>query len=132
MEEHNWSKRLESIRKDIECCFGRIKGRWQLFKGVILFDKREKIDNAWFTACILHNMLHTLNRLGDMEGDADWVGSAGALEEDTGEAGAAMDVDEDSDVPAPGFLAFRQQLVTHFACAWAKKEVLWFRRQGSN
>ncbi|CAM9886393.1 unnamed protein product, partial [Ascophyllum nodosum] len=71
------SRRVESVRKDIECCFGIIKGRWRLFKGGILFNTREKIDNAWFTACILHNMLHKVKRLDEMEEDADWVGSAG-------------------------------------------------------
>ena len=68
---------MESVRKDIECCFGIIKGWWRLFKGGILFNTREKIDNAWFTACILHNMLHKVKRLDEMEEDADWVGSAG-------------------------------------------------------
>ncbi|CAM9561232.1 unnamed protein product, partial [Ectocarpus sp. 12 AP-2014] len=29
VEEHDWSRRLESMRKDIECCFGRVKGRWR-------------------------------------------------------------------------------------------------------
>ncbi|CAN0385517.1 unnamed protein product, partial [Laminaria digitata] len=78
--EHNWSRRVESVRKDIECCFGRLKGRWRLFKKGILFGSREKIDNAWFTACILHNMLHKKNGLDEMEEVSDWVGSAGALE----------------------------------------------------
>ncbi|CAM9821703.1 unnamed protein product, partial [Hapterophycus canaliculatus] len=79
LDEHDRSKRVESMRKDIETSFGRVKRHWRLFRGTILFDKREKIDNAWFTACILHNMLHTFNGLDEMEEDANWVGSAGGL-----------------------------------------------------
>ena len=58
---------MESVRKDIECCFGRIKGRWRLSKGGIMFNTRKEIENAWFTACILHNMLHKLKKLDEME-----------------------------------------------------------------
>ncbi|CAN0451701.1 unnamed protein product, partial [Hapterophycus canaliculatus] len=79
LDEHDWSKRVESMRKDIETCFDRVKGRWRLFRGTILFDNREKIDNAWFTAYILHNILDTFNGLDEMEEDADWVGSVGGL-----------------------------------------------------
>lgn len=127
LEEVKWSQRLESIRKDIECCFGRVKGRWRFFKGTILFDSREKIDNAWFTACILHNMLHALDGLGDLEEDADWVGSAGAPGE---AADMEVEVDDATDRPAAGFNAFRKELVTHFTCAWDKKEVLWLKKAG--
>ena len=82
IEEFKWSKRVESVRKDIECCFGRLKGRWRLFKKGIIFSLREKIDNAWFTACILHNMLHKRNGLDKTEEVSDWVGSAGAVDHD--------------------------------------------------
>ncbi|CAN0185610.1 unnamed protein product, partial [Pylaiella littoralis] len=47
VEQQEWSKRFESVRKDIECFFGRLKGRFRLFKTGILFNSREKIDNAW-------------------------------------------------------------------------------------
>ncbi|CAB1116712.1 unnamed protein product [Ectocarpus sp. CCAP 1310/34] len=119
VEEHDWSRRLESMRKDIECCFGRVKGRWRLFGGDMLFSTRQKVDNAWFTACILHNMLHSFNRLDEMEEDGVWVGSAGRLGEATAVA-AAMDVDEESEAPTPGFEEFRRE--------WEKKEILWFKR----
>ncbi|CAB1113363.1 unnamed protein product [Ectocarpus sp. CCAP 1310/34] len=114
------------MRKDMECCFGRVKGRWRLFGGDILFSTRQKVDNAWFTACILHNMLHSFNRLDEMEEDADWVGSAGGLGEATAVA-AAMDVDEESETPTCGFEEFRRKLIAHFTCAWGK-EILWFKR----
>ncbi|CAB1110690.1 unnamed protein product [Ectocarpus sp. CCAP 1310/34] len=110
VKEHDWSRRLDNMRKDIECCFGRVKGRWRLFGvpvgnnafsqrvkgrwrlfgGDILFSARQKVDNAWFTACILHNMLHSFNRLDEMEEDGVWVGSAGRLGEATAMAAASM------------------------------------------
>ncbi|CAN0217373.1 unnamed protein product [Scytosiphon promiscuus] len=126
LEDHMWSRRVESVRKDIECCFGRVKGRWRLFRGGILFNTREKIDNAWFTACILHNMLHTFNGLDKMEEESDWVGSAGEVDS-VGEAkvAAAQDTEE---FQAPGFVAFRQRLVAHFKYAWDHKAILWFKR----
>ena len=115
---------MESVRKDIEYCFGIIKGRWRLFKGGILFNTREKIDNAWFTACILHNMLHKVKRLDEMEEDADWVGSAG---EPFTNAEVSMAMDGDGDAAAPGFEAFRARLVAHFKYVWDKKQVLCLR-----
>ena len=76
-QEMAWSTRLESVRKDIECVFGRVKGRWRLFKTGILFSTREKIDNAWFTACIIHNMLLRFDGLDKLEKDMDWTGKDG-------------------------------------------------------
>ncbi|CAB1110923.1 unnamed protein product [Ectocarpus sp. CCAP 1310/34] len=72
-------------------------------------------------------MLHSFNRLDEMEEDADWVGSAGRLGEATGVA-AAMDVHEESETPTPGFEEFRRKLIAHFTCAWEKQEILWFKR----
>ncbi|CAB1108083.1 unnamed protein product [Ectocarpus sp. CCAP 1310/34] len=65
--EQQWSKRLESVRKDIECLFGRLKGRFRLFKTGILFGDRTKIDDACFTACIIHNMLLAFDGLDQLE-----------------------------------------------------------------
>lgn len=112
------------MRKDIECCYGRVKGRFRLFKGEILFKTRESIDNAWFTVCILHNMPHRVNKLHVMTVASGWEGSAGPL------GGGMPDVgmeDGDSETPSPGFEEFRAKLVTHFSVAW-KKEVVWFKR----
>ncbi|CAN0508570.1 unnamed protein product, partial [Ectocarpus sp. 12 AP-2014] len=64
--EQQWSKRLESVRKDIECLFGRLKGRFRLFKTGILFGDRTKIDDAWFIACIIHNMLLAFDGLDQL------------------------------------------------------------------
>ena len=125
IEEYKWSKRVESVRKDIECCFGRLKGRWRLFKKGILFSSREKIDNAWFTACILHNMLHKRNGLDKMEEVSDWVGSAGAVDHDPE---ARSIIAANCDPPSNGFQAARARLVTHFNYFDDMKLIRWFKR----
>ncbi len=32
VDEIHWSKLLESMRKDVECTFGILKGRWRILK----------------------------------------------------------------------------------------------------
>ena len=34
MDEIRWSKWLESMRKDVECTFGIMKGRWRILSGL--------------------------------------------------------------------------------------------------
>lgn len=90
------------MRKDIECCYGRVKGRFRMFRGEIIFKTRESIDNAWFTVCILHNMLHRVNKLHAMTAASRWEGSAGPLGGGGGMPDADME-DNDSETPFPGF-----------------------------
>ncbi|CAM9749108.1 unnamed protein product, partial [Ectocarpus fasciculatus] len=56
-----FSKRLESVRKDVECFFGILKGRFRILKLAMAYQSQERIDNVFFTCCILHNMLHTFD-----------------------------------------------------------------------
>ncbi len=48
---------VESVRKDVECCFGSIKQRFRILKNPIEYHTKDSIDNVFFTCCILHNML---------------------------------------------------------------------------
>lgn len=48
---------MESVRKDIECVFALLKGRFRALKLPILFQKQSEIDNMFATCVILHNML---------------------------------------------------------------------------
>ena len=52
-----FSSNLESQRKDIECTFGILKGRFRILKSPIRFHKKSEIDNVVFTCAVLHNML---------------------------------------------------------------------------
>ncbi|CAM9373054.1 unnamed protein product, partial [Discosporangium mesarthrocarpum] len=57
-----WSKRLESVRKDVECFFGSLNGRFRILKMPLMFwasnaNLREKSDNIFFVCCTLQSML---------------------------------------------------------------------------
>jgi len=41
MEALLWSARIESVRKDVECAFGRLKGRFRILKLPLRFHKIE-------------------------------------------------------------------------------------------
>ena len=52
-----WSKWLETVRKDVECVFGVLKGRFRCLKLPIYYHDKKTIDDMFFTCSILHNML---------------------------------------------------------------------------
>lgn len=60
-----WSCFLESVRKDVECVFGDLKKRFRFLKAPINIQKKETIDNAFVTCCILHNMLLSIDGFAD-------------------------------------------------------------------
>mmetsp|Transcript_67276 Transcript_67276/g.140130 ORF Transcript_67276/g.140130 Transcript_67276/m.140130 type:complete len:142 (+) Transcript_67276:1009-1434(+) len=70
-----WSKNLESSCKDVECVFGRLKGRFRILKIPSLFWYQHEIDNVFFTCCILHNILLEWDGLA-----TDWGGDEGEIE----------------------------------------------------
>ncbi|CAM9191385.1 unnamed protein product, partial [Ectocarpus fasciculatus] len=71
------SRTLESVRKDVECLFGILKGRFRILKLRLGYRSKEVIANIFSTCCILHVMLHTFDGMDVYEEDVDWVGSAG-------------------------------------------------------
>ena len=50
-----WSKWVESMRKDVECTFGILKGRFCVLKTGICLWGAMKVDNVWKTCCAVHN-----------------------------------------------------------------------------
>jgi hypothetical protein len=48
---------LTELRKDVECTFGILKGRWRILKTGIRVHNTEVSDNIWMTCCALHNIL---------------------------------------------------------------------------
>ncbi|CAM9530440.1 unnamed protein product [Discosporangium mesarthrocarpum] len=52
-----WSKRLESVRKDVECCFGILLSRFRILKLLLEFRSEERINCMLYSCCVLHNML---------------------------------------------------------------------------
>eukprot|EP00804_Cyclotella_cryptica_P009806 CCRYP_016250-RA/>CCRYP_016250-RA protein AED:0.25 eAED:0.25 QI:0/0/0/1/1/1/2/0/249 len=61
------SKWVESMRKDVECAFGILKGRWRILKTGIRVQGVESVDKVWLTCCALHNWLLEIDGL-----DAGW------------------------------------------------------------
>ena len=69
------------MRKDVECCFGILKGRWRILKYGVRLWGTTKCDSVWLTCCALHNMLLEVDGLSN-----EWqhgVKSVYELEPDT-------------------------------------------------
>ena len=67
--EIRWSEWVESMRKDVECTFGILKGRWRILKTGIRMKQVGDVDKVWKTCCALHNMLLEVDGL-----DEAWTG----------------------------------------------------------
>ena len=86
-KEIRWSEWLESMRKDVECTFGILKGRWRILKSGIRLHSVESVDKIWLTCCALHNMLLEVDGLdepwdGVCQPTSQWEGELGNLESD--------------------------------------------------
>lgn len=76
--ESLWSRWVESVRKDVECTFGILKGRFRCLKLPIYYQDKVVIDNMFFTCCILHNVLLSLDGLDvRWEKGINWQGQYG-------------------------------------------------------
>lgn len=80
--EIRFSSWLESMRKDVECTFGILKGRWRILKSGIRVSGTECPDNIFLTCCALHNKLLEVDGL-DKEWrngvSSDWEGIIGEM-----------------------------------------------------
>ena len=56
-DEIRFSQWLESMRKDVECTFGILKGRFCILRYGIRLQSIEKCDQVYLTCCALHNRL---------------------------------------------------------------------------
>jgi hypothetical protein len=82
MDEIRWSKWLESMRKDVECTFGILKGRWRILKSGIRIEGVDAVDKVWLTCCALHNWLLEIDGLNAEWSEisitgSDWEGELG-------------------------------------------------------
>lgn len=78
--ERRLSQWIESFRKDSECTFGILKGRWRVLKTGIRLEGPEAADKIWLTCCALHNMLLQVDGLHKhwQQGvPSDWEGTLG-------------------------------------------------------
>ena len=72
-----WSEWLESMRKDVECTFVILKGRFRILKSGIRLHGVDVADNIWMTCCALHNLLLEEDGLS-----VDWGGEIGLFDYD--------------------------------------------------
>ena len=82
--EIRFSEWLESMRKDVECCFGILKGRWRILKTGIRLHGVEAGDKVWMTCCALHNWLLEVDGLDKKWSQgvpSDYEGSMGQHEQ---------------------------------------------------
>lgn len=82
--EIRFSQWLESLRKDVECTFGILKGRWRVLKTGIRMHNTEVADNIWLTCCALHNMLLDVDGLSTGWNNgvpSDWELDSGDFDE---------------------------------------------------
>ena len=81
--ELRWSQWAESMRKDVECTFGILKGRWRILKAGIRLHGTEAADKIWLTCCALHNLLLDHDGLDENwhQGvSSDWEREEGTLD----------------------------------------------------
>jgi hypothetical protein len=81
--ECRWSEWIESMRKDVECTFGILKGRWRILKSGIRLHGTAAADAIWKTCCALHNWLLEVDGR-DQEWQrgvpSDWEGELGQFD----------------------------------------------------
>ncbi len=63
--EIRFSQWLESLRKDVECSFGILKGRWRILKTGVRLHNTKVCDSIWLTCCALHYTLLDVDGLSE-------------------------------------------------------------------
>jgi len=130
----NWSRMLESMRKDVECTFGILKKRFRVLRLPMLYRSQEMIGQIFYSCCVLHNLLlrhDGLSTMGSLPEDwkqldaaqvqAEWDARAARVRPpDIGVVPGTCDLDEN-------FHAFRQELITHFRIHCRKHGVKWLK-----
>lgn len=81
LADQRLSEWIESFRKDAECVFGILKGRWRVLKTGIRLHGCGATDKIWLTCCALHNFLLFVDGLSGewLHGDylSDYEGELG-------------------------------------------------------
>lgn len=123
-----WSEWLESVRKDVECCFGILKQRFRFLKNPIRYHDPEMIEHAVKVCCILHNILLHYDRLDEFDceeinpddDEPETVVNENSTHEDQLEGSQPLQIITGSSVPpclvkTTEYLDFKEALIQHFA-----------------
>ena len=135
-----WSKRVESVRKDVECTFGILKKRFRILALPLMFPDAKTVERIFKTCCMLHNrLLHYdgLDTIGTLEDD--WL-TQEKLTRAHGDSitiqklvhryahvVAAIDtmVDDSSESERDQWRALRMKLITHYNVVVGSGDVQW-------
>ena len=85
ISEQRLSDWIESFRKDVECTFGMLKGRFRSLQTGVRLESIEAVDKLWLTCCAFHNFLLEEDGLADQWSSGvpvkcwseDWLGELG-------------------------------------------------------
>jgi Plant transposon protein len=146
-KEKRWSMWMESMRKDVECTFGILKGRFRILKTGMRIHSIKSVDHVWCTCCALHNMFldsDGLNKNWEKGVVSEWEGEWGELEngeQDQSGMGPGNDVENGIEIEEDVFdedvqeichsvnrinnKVFKQKLIEHFDILFERKEITW-------
>ena len=132
----NWSRMLESMRKDVECTFGILKKRFRVLRIPMLYRSHEMIGHIFNSCCVLHNLLlrhDGLSTIGSLPTDwkfldaaqvqAEWDSRAARVRPPNMVPGVVPGTCELED----NFHTFRNELITHFRVHCRKHGVAWLK-----
>ncbi len=84
IDETHWSRWVESMRKDVECMFGILKGRWRILNSGVCIYGVDKVDEIWLTCRVLHNWLLDIDGLSNKWNNgvlvSNWDGKLGQMD----------------------------------------------------
>ena len=73
-DEASFAARLESVRKDVEALFGRVKKRFRILKVPILFTNPDHVGHTFSFCLALHNRLLQVDGFDKLgEEDGQWI-----------------------------------------------------------
>ena len=115
---------LESVRKDVECYFGRLKRRFALLRDAVEYQSQNVIDNAFYSCCVLHNMLHQWDGMNKWAVVLDELAAGGIQLDD---AMIHPLVQEEEQQHEDEHEELRDNLIRHYIVARDAGETIWLR-----
>jgi hypothetical protein len=146
--EADWSEMNESLRKDIEDCFGILKTIFSPLKYGLRCHDENQLDDIFKTCCAIYNQRKALDGSdqpwemeivdeAEIDGDANQDEPAvfrrnrlliGGHNDDDNNV-AQVVYDEEENESEVSYTQRRSKLITHFKHALSKNEVVWPRQR---
>ena len=147
-----WSKWVESVRKNVECFFGRLKMRFRCLLNPIWISNEAQIDDMFISCAILHNMLLTWDGLDiRYEDPLSWHSMQDIVHPcddepqtdifDRVQRRTLVHTDmttirsreqlagttDDEEISEATFYSQRLALIEHFHYHWCRNEIIWLK-----